>query len=99
MAAGKKIAVRAAGLKGKVTKLIVRTYENGEETPAKTVTVPLAVFRVARNLIPTRALEALQAEGIDLDHLFWLANEQAGPAVLLEVEDHNKKRKVVISVE
>ena len=99
MAAKKTVAVRKAASLGKVTKLIVRTYEDGGEAPAKTVTVPLAVFRVARNLIPTRALETLQAEGIDLDQLFGLANEQEGPAVLLEVEDHKKKRKIVFSVE
>ena len=54
---------------------------------------------LARNFIPKSAKDALQREGIDLDQIMVLADQQQAPGVLLELEDHKKKRKVVVSIE
>ena len=91
---------------GKLTKaaarpsrLFIRVFEINEKKPAQTVTIPLGVLKLARSFIPNRAKAALEKEGIDLDQVMGLADQQEAPGVLLEVEDHKKKRRVVISIE
>ena len=91
---GKQIKAAA-----KPSSLFIRVFENNEKKPAQTVTIPLAVLKLARSFIPKRAKTALEKEGIDLDQIMGLANQQEAPGVLLNVEDHKKKRKVVISIE
>ena len=90
---------------GKLTKvarpssLFIRVFENNEKKPAQTVTIPLGVLKLARNFIPNRAKVALEKEGINLDQVMGLVDQREAPGVLLEVDDHKKKRKVVISIE
>lgn len=100
MAQQGNVPSRRQGAKGeKPSTLKIRTFENGEEDAAKTVTIPLGVLRVARKLVPERALAAMREEGIDVDGLFDLSQNQEGPTTILEVEEHKRKRKVIISVE
>ena len=56
-------------------------------------------MKLARSFIPNRAKAALEKEGIDIDQVMGLADQRKAPGVLLEVEDHKKNRKVVISIE
>ena len=81
------------------SSLFIRVFENKEKKPAQTVTIPLGVLKLTRIFVPNRAKAALEKEGIDLDQVIGLADQQEAPSVLLEVDDHKKKRKVVISVE
>jgi len=81
------------------SSLCIRVYENNEKKPAQTITVPLAILKVARSLIPKRAKEAMEKEGIDLDQVLGLAEQQDAPGVLLEVDDHKRKKRVVVSIE
>ena len=91
---GKKIKAAA-----RPSRLFIRVFENKEKNPTQTVTIPLGVLKLARSFIPNRARAALEKEGIDLDQVMGLADQREAPGVLLEVEDHKKKRKVVISIE
>ena len=79
--------------------LFIRTFENNEKKPAQTVTIPLGILKLARNFVPKRAKAALEKEGIDLDKIITLADQQESRGVLLEVDDHKKKRRVVVSIE
>ena len=81
------------------SRLFIRVFENNEKNPTQTVTIPLGVLKLARSLIPNRARAALEKEGIDIDQVMGLADQREAPGVLLEVEDHKKKKKVVISIE
>jgi hypothetical protein len=83
----------------KPSSLFIRVFENNEKKPTQTVTIPLGVLKLARNFIPNRAKAALDKEGIDLDQVMGLADQQEAPGVLLEVDDHKKKRRIVISIE
>jgi hypothetical protein len=83
----------------KPASLIIRVFESGEKKPAQTVTIPLGVLKIARSFVPKGARAALEKEGIDLDNVMGLAEGAEAPGVLLEVEDHKRKRKVVISIE
>ena len=100
MAQTKKIAKSGKNKpRKKATHLKIRVFENNGKNPDQTVSIPLFVFGAARKLVPQQALAALQKEGIDLDGIFEMAQNQEPPATLLEVEEHKKKRKVVISIE
>ena len=100
--AQKKQPPKSGKLVKSVTKpsgLFIRVFENNEKNPAQTVTIPLGVLKFARNFIPNRAKAALEKEGIDLDQIMELVDQQKAPGVLLNAEDHKKKRKVVVSIE
>lgn len=91
---GKQIMAAA-----KPSSLFIRVFENNEKKPTQTVTIPLSVLKLARSFIPNQAKAALEKEGIDLDQVVGLADQQKAPGVLLKVEDHKTKRRVVISIE
>ena len=101
MAQKKKLPEPGKQLKAaaRPSKLFIRVFENNEKKPAQTVTIPLGVLKLARSFIPNRAKAALEKEGIDLDQVMGLADQREAPGVLLEVEDHKKNKKVVVSIE
>lgn len=75
------------------------TYQAGEPTPEVTVTVPSHVFKIAKKLIPQKAYTALEEQGIDLNGIDELVSSGEASGVLLEIEDHKKNEKTVISIE
>jgi len=75
------------------------TYKSGEARPEVTVTIPASVFKIARKLMPKKACDALEEQGIDLSGIDELIRSGETSGVLLEVEDHKKKEKTVISIE
>ena len=74
-------------------------YKSGKAHPEVTVTVPSNVFKIARKLIPKKAYDVLEEQGIDLDGIDELIATGDNTGVLLEVEDHKKNEKTVISIE
>ena len=79
--------------------LKIRVFKGGEAQPETTVTIPGGVLKVASKLIPKRAAAALQDKGIDLDELIKLSTNPEIHGTLIEVEEHKKNEKVVISLE
>ncbi len=77
----------------------IRVFKHGESQPDTTVTIPGSVLNVASKLIPKRAVVALQAEGIDLDELIKLSQNPDVQGTLVEIEEHKKNEKIVISLE
>lgn len=77
----------------------IRTYKGSGSEPATTITIPGGVLRVARHLIPAKAVEALKEQGIDLDALATLSENPEPAGKLAEIEDHKKNERVVISME
>lgn len=77
----------------------VRVYRGADRHLASTVTIPGGVFRIAANLVPRRAVEALRREGIELDELVSLSERPQPMGVLVEVEDHDKDERIVVSLE
>lgn len=82
-----------------MTDLKIRVYKSGESEPRTTITVPGSVLTIASRLIPKRAAEALQDEGIDLDEIARLSEDPQARGTLVEVEHHEKNEKVVIALE
>jgi hypothetical protein len=79
--------------------LKIRVFKTGKTQPETTVTIPGGVLKVASKLIPKQAAAALQEKGINLDELLKLSTNPEIKGTLVEVEEHNKNEKVVISLE
>ena len=79
--------------------LKVRTFKGGAATPDTTITVPLAILRMASKLLPERATAALQEKGIDVEMIVELAQNKEVKGVLAEIEEHRKDEKIIIAIE
>ena len=79
--------------------LKVKVFKGSESSPETTCTIPAAVLQVAFRLIPRQALAALREKGIELEEIIRLSSNPDVHGTLLEVEDHKKNEKVVISLE
>ena len=65
--------------------LKIQFYKNHEETPEKTITIPLSALQVISQLLPKRAKSALEKEGIDLAQCKELAKEKGLVGTLIEI--------------
>lgn len=79
--------------------LKIRVYKGGADEPETTVTIPGSVLQLARRLIPKKALASLQQEGVDIDELIELTRKPDVQGTLVEVEEHKKDERIVISIE
>ena len=81
-----------------MTKLCIKKFGLGE-TPLTTVSIPLAVIKMVKSLIPKKAKEELQKEGIDIKEIIKLSESPHFTGTVLEVDNHEKNEKVIISIE
>ena len=81
-----------------MTKLCIRKFEQGNKKPLTTVSIPLAVIRMEK-LIPKNFKKELQKEGIDIQDIIKLSESPDFTGTVLEVDNHEKNEKVVISLE
>lgn len=79
--------------------LKIRVYKGDADEPETTVTIPGSVLQLARRLIPKKALASLQQEGVDIDELIELTRKPDVQGTLVEVEEHKKDERIVISIE
>lgn len=79
--------------------LKVRVFKQGADQPSTTVTIPAGVVKIASGFVPKKALAALKEQGIDLDELVRLAETPGTHGTIVEVEDHEKDDRIVISLE
>ncbi len=77
----------------------ITTYKAGEIKPEITISIPSKVFKFAKKLIPKSAFESLEKEGVDLSGIDELIRSGESLGVILEVENHQKNEKTVISIE
>lgn len=77
----------------------ITTYKAGEIKPEVTISIPSNVFKIAKKLIPDSLYKDLEKEGIDLSGIDELIGSGEPLGVILEVEDHRKNEKTVISIE
>lgn len=82
-----------------MASLKIRVFKGDEQEEATTVTIPDGVLKIASHLVPKKAVAALKDEGIDLEELLKLADNPDAHGTLVEVEDHRKGERVVISLE
>lgn len=77
----------------------IRVFRGNDRHLATTVTIPGGILKIAANLVPRRALEAMRNEGIELDELVRLSENPEAHGELVKVEDHDKNEQVVVSLE
>lgn len=75
----------------------IRIFKIGDDKPETTITIPLGVLRVASKLIPKKASAALEKEGIDLNEIVELSENEKVHGTLIEIE--NPDERIVISIE
>ncbi len=79
--------------------LKIRVFNGDDSNPETTVTIPCGVLKIASRLIPKQAASALQEKGIEIDELVRLADHPEARGTLVEVQEHKKNEKIVISLE
>jgi hypothetical protein len=82
-----------------MTDLKIRVFKTGEPEPETTITIPGGVLKVAYRLIPKEAAAALRERGIDVDEIIALSANPKIRGTIVEVEEHRKKQKVIVSLE
>lgn len=70
---------------------------DGEEREA-TITIPVAVLRVAAKLFPRKYLSSLENNDVSLSDILEAAASPEVAGRLIEIEDHQDNERVVISV-
>ncbi|HUT43169.1 MAG: hypothetical protein WBG61_02955 [Desulfobacterales bacterium] len=80
-------------------KLKIRIFKNNDTAPDTTMTVPLALIKVASKLVPRKAVKVLDDLGIDLDQIIEISKTEEPLGTLAEIEEHKKNRKIIISIE
>ncbi len=75
----------------------IRVYKAGSTEAEMKITIPLGVLRIASKLLPKKAADALQAEGIDLNEIAQQADRENAKGTLIEIEE--KGERVIISIE
>jgi len=82
-----------------VADLKIKIFKNNESDPETTITIPGKVLTVASKLIPKKVTEALQEKGIDINELVELSKNPDVQGTIIEIEEHKKKEKVIITIE
>jgi len=77
----------------------IREFKAGSDTPEQTVTIPLSIFKIVAKIMPQRALDALQKNDIDIEEIQKLADNPEVKGTILEVEEHSKEMRTIISIE
>lgn len=80
-----------------MASLKIKTFKGGEAEA--TVTIPLSILRIASKLIPRDAETALSEKGIDLNQILELSQNEEAHGTLVEIEEHRKNERVIISIE
>jgi hypothetical protein len=76
-------------------RLKIEVFEGG--TPSATITIASWLVVGASKMLPKIAGKNLQ-EHIDIEQVAALANDANANGVILDIEDHEDKERVVISV-
>ena len=84
-----------------MASLKIRTFNDGNTKPTTTITVPLAIIRYAKKLMPKQFTKALQEKGIDIDTdmIVELSQNKEIRGIIAEIENHEKNEKIVIAIE
>jgi hypothetical protein len=89
------IVTRIAEPEAVMPKLRIEVFEDG--SPSATITIPSWLFAAASRMLPRMAGRSLQ-DRIDLEQLIALASDPDASGVIIDIEDHQDKERVVISV-
>ena len=78
-----------------MAKVKIEVYEGG--VPSATISIPVWVVTGASELIPKLAGKKLH-DRVDLEEIIALIKDPRASGSILEIEDHQAKDKIVISI-
>ena len=81
-----------------MANLIIKIFKGGSADPETTITIPLAVLKRASKLMPKHVISSLEEKGIDINHILFSTQKEKIRGTLVEIEEHRKKERIVISV-
>jgi len=79
--------------------LKIRIFENDEPNPKTTISIPLGMLGFVSRLVPATLKESLAKKGVDVAAIGDLAKSDQIRGTLVEIEEHKKREKTVISIE
>ena len=82
-----------------MANLKIKVFKADTLEPKTTITIPAAILKVASKAIPKKVAAALQEKGIELKEIVELSQNPDIAGTLVEIEEHEKNEKVVISIE
>ena len=82
-----------------MSNLMIRIFKQGDTNPDTTIKIPGEVLKVASALIPKKVSQSLSSKGVDLEEILKLADNPQANGTLIEIEEHKKNEKIVISLE
>ena len=82
-----------------MTSIKIREFKIDNDEPEKTVTIPLSVFKIVAKIMPKKALDALQQNDIDIEEIQKLTENPDIQGTILEIEEHSKGSRTIISIE
>lgn len=82
-----------------MTSIKIREFKIDNDEPEKTVTIPLSVFKIVAKIMPKKALDALQQNDIDIEEIRKLTENPDIQGTILEIEEHSKGSRTIISIE
>ena len=77
--------------------LKLQLYEPGQETPARTVTMPLSNLKISLRFLPTNVRRSLIQDEIELESCQELIKEKELRGTLIEIANSNGKLVISIS--
>jgi len=77
----------------------IKIFKADTLEPKTTVTIPATILRVASKAIPKKIATVLQEKGIELKEIVELSKNPEIVGTLVEIEEHEKNEKIVISIE
>ena len=77
--------------------LIIKIFESGKSKPDQTITIPITKINIGKALLPVKAKNLLDKEGIDISKVSGLAVKSISKGSLIEIE--SGKEKIIISVD
>jgi hypothetical protein len=81
-----------------MANLKIEVFNNNSNGPETTIKIPLDVLKVASKLMPKHIMSSLEEKGIDINHLLYATQKEKIQGILVEIEEHRKNERVVISV-
>jgi hypothetical protein len=78
-----------------MAKVKIEVYEGG--VPSATISIPVWVMTSASELIPKLAGKKLR-DRVDLEEIIALIKDPQASGSILEIEDHQAKDRIVISI-
>jgi hypothetical protein len=82
-----------------MAKLKIKIFKDGQSEPSKTITIPDGFVSVASKLMPKEAASALESSGIDLNNLVKMSKDSDALGVLVDVDVHDKNKRIVVALE